>query len=405
MLKNKIKLLINTGQKLPVSIYQLECSGPLKTKLAKIIDSDKLPPVYYFFDKDKPYQGVFDFVAENSYLLCLSDIRAIKEAVRKSTKSKIEEIKRELVFTSKIDWGPGLFEAGEGIRGRIQERNSCFWGGKSGARLMLQEEPNGFAVKAYDIWDTPTDRFLGAWSEDFDRIWLFNHYGITASSIKYQIAVFAGAISHVFDAHKTRHYMGHLRNRGSWDGLFHINNGMTGIIENKSIRKVNREVRYDLGWKDRVFFRCINCGIDIDMNPIESGGKHYCEKCANDNLFMCSHDMKLYHRRYMMLGPDGRPYYRNNISKVNHFVEDCTTHRYILRSDSKEIKPNLFCHKDVKVYSCNECGEVSINMDHCMFCTTIQQITFSFPENPVSKIDGGMDAFGVKFNKKVEGYM
>jgi hypothetical protein len=171
-------------------------------------------------------------------------------------------------ITRRIEWSAGDFG----------DSGSCYWGCRSGARTMI-EENNGGAVRLYRdtgrgyarCWITPHG----------DGYVIWNGYGETT-------ATFANIVSAIFSMPYKRVS---LSNQGSDTNTLWINGGF-GYYVAENAPEFNGEI--DLGWDeiegedDR--YTCCNCGDSVDNDDvIMIRDEPYCCDCANVCYSCCCH--------------------------------------------------------------------------------------------------------------------
>jgi hypothetical protein len=280
--------------------------------------------------------------------------------------SQAKPIKHELyaMMTRDITWAPGEFG----------DSGSCYFGSKSGARQMIYDH-KGFVIKFYSpVNNSPVGRCWGVIDKDHFVNWNSYYTSYMHISAKNYLDLFGILLAGYFGMHKR--FMG-FTNNGKEAGVLHINNGCVVLDNDDAFLRDNNH--YDLKWKEvRKLHQCSYCGdqnFDPDFFEEDSAnGNLVCQKCAIQNLVICSLDMKFYNKQSMIKGPDDKLYYADNIDKVPFFVR-IYNRELIMMDQSKLLGKNIMGldvytrdNEDKKL--CPECVRqvIDVDVDTCQYC-------------------------------------
>jgi hypothetical protein len=236
-----------------------------------------------------------------------------------------ERVTYNFEFVDSFDWEAGDFG----------DSGSCYWGGHSGARLMLANN-NALAVCFFDDSDKGIAR---AWFVPVDESYIiFNGYGFSGDAtltITRVISSFLGlSYKHI-----------NLSNNGSDTQTLYINSGMGYVLGQPN--KIASITRYDFGWDDESADSCYHCGQMLCEDEVYYGPDNltFCEDCYCDHCSSCD--------------ICGEVYWSDEVRYVNgHSVCDwCYQHEYSI---------------------CNKCGEDVRNRNAVVisgqtFCQTCRQ--------------------------------
>jgi uncharacterized Zn finger protein (UPF0148 family) len=180
-------------------------------------------------------------------------------------------------FTKTIDWHAGDFG----------DDGSCFWGDKSGAKQMIEE--NGFAVRFYHKRNSGGGEERGnlrgyarAWLAPIseNRLIVFNGYGETSLTIARVLSVrFACGYKRIS-----------LLNNGTDGGCLWINGGSSYLLGDWG--KINDVESWDLQWDDidaEEGIVCHVCDCDLDEDDATHAHNRYGEivPCCDGCTFTC----------------------------------------------------------------------------------------------------------------------
>ncbi len=290
-----------------------------------------------------------------------------------NNKFRVSEHKAYVEFLSKPNWLPGDFAGDSG---------SCWWGGKSHGRKMMQTH-GGLALKFYqDNKGKPCARCWGINMEE-DLV-IFNLYEGSRlfpwpNNNRDPLLNVGVALANAF-AKKAYALESLVNNKKSTD-LFHINRGY-GVAVGDLAEKYYKKV-FDLKWQVENFVKCSFCGSELDAGTeifYDDGERAACETHAEANLDICSFDKKLYDKRRMKKGPDNKLYYSINLGKVPDFVSIYKTSEFAFKKDSYYLGvdadnyPVWIPEPDKKLCPSCKAMVIGINDAHCRYCEPIDDI-------------------------------
>jgi hypothetical protein len=169
-------------------------------------------------------------------------------------------------FTQDFNWKPGSF--GEAT-------DSCYWGCRSGARVMLKDN-NAWAVRFYQD-ETYSQGFARAWVVDNeDWLAMFNGYGLDICTISRIVAQFLD---------NAYYCKINLRNYGQKDATLWINGGVGWAVGPQDI--VTAIGTHDFEWEDPIG-KCCECGEQCGERWHEYQHLRICNDCFCDNYFECT---------------------------------------------------------------------------------------------------------------------
>ncbi|MBN1430460.1 MAG: hypothetical protein JXB07_18970 [Anaerolineae bacterium] len=178
-----------------------------------------------------------------------------------------ERVTYRFQFVDSFDWEAGDFG----------DSGSCYWGGRSGARLMLASN-DALAVCFFDEQDRGIAR---AWFVPVDEKYIvFNGYGFPGDptlTIARTISSFLGL---------SYKQIG-LANYGSTTGTLYINSGIGYVLgQPDQIASINF---YDFGWEDEHADSCHHCGQMLYDDEVYygPGDLTFCESCYCDHCSSC----------------------------------------------------------------------------------------------------------------------
>lgn len=165
-------------------------------------------------------------------------------------------------FVAEFDWQDGDYG----------DEGSCFWGDRSGARSLMQE--NGF--RAVQFVSERGNGYARAWMKQMGAKWiLFNAYGLTLTKMAQVLAGFWGV------AYKNIR----LRNSDNTTGLLYINGGQGVLLGNRSTIAPFNTI--DFGMVN--VGQCSECGQSLDVNDFMQtvGNTLYCRDCFHERYIVC----------------------------------------------------------------------------------------------------------------------
>lgn len=212
-------------------------------------------------------------------------------------------------FTDQFDWEAGDFG----------DSGSCFWGGRAGARVMIQNA-GGLALRFYTN-ATGERGFARCWLLPIPRkeaIIAFNIYGLNGNGI---------TVPRILSEFLGVPYKGQtvkFLNNGSDDNTLYIN-GAAGWLVGSGSQDWTGTV--DLHLHDEDAHTCVACG-DGCGEDYEWDGDYYCEDCYKDRFQRC---------------------------------EWCEDRFY--PDDLTEVNGNLYCERCLSRHftCCDRCGEYEAN--------------------------------------------
>jgi hypothetical protein len=176
-----------------------------------------------------------------------------------------EAVSYEFDFVNEFEWTPGTFG---------ENRNSCWWGSHSEARVMLRDN-GGLAMRFFHAgtdegyaraWLVPTKRFHV----------LFNGYGFGNPTLTIA-RIFAGFRGEVYQQIN-------LYNNGSSDSTVYINSGIGFVIG--TAENIEGIYTYDFEWWEEDTTECYDCGRRLHDDHVHYGANDlpYCLRC-HERLF------------------------------------------------------------------------------------------------------------------------
>lgn len=367
--------LVDTGKKTEMLLKLMKVDNKFISELLKT----KIPPFSFYVPdgmcsnntidrlnvglRDMMPKEFTEYLSEHSRADVIDKLRKYGEI---TTHSAYVE------FLSKPDWKPGDFAGDSG---------SCWWGGKSHGRKMMQTN-GGLALKfSTGLAERPRARCWGVNVED--NLVIFNLYEgkpiFPYPSGTDRLLAVGAAIALGFETEASKLYS-LVNNRKSSD-MFHINRGDGVLIGAKAEKYCNSTV--DLKWKVENFVKCSFCGTELDAGKeifYDGGDKAACEPHAEDHLDLCTFDKTLYDTRRLRRGPDEKLYYSLNLMKVPDFVPVYKSSEFAFKKDAHNLGRDVD-GKEVWVLNpnaklCPECKStiISKNEDRCRYCAPIDDI-------------------------------
>lgn len=324
----------------------------------------------------------------------LEDLRALKGMFKKPSISNT--IKLKVYFSSTADWTPGTF--GNPTQGS-HEGDSCFWGGRSTARKML-EMNGGIAVKMYKETDEPFCRFWMAPDGNGNFV-IFNYYSTDSKLLAFDYDLW-GIGKFLADALNMKAFPTYLLNKGTSSGTLYINNGYGLLLKQRGnkVKWYDRKV-INLNWSKEDIVMCTKCNEPVYIREAvdDVNGYLWCEDCADDNLEVCFYSGNLYIRDSMVTGPDGNLYGNNVISQIPEFVYDVLDNIFIFKEDAKEISTGKWTHVKHDVSICKHCGALLTDKDVCDDCDFVIKLKEKSEEMGILSENGRDIVFIVDSNR------
>lgn len=244
-------------------------------------------------------------------------------------------------FVNRFDWQAGDFG----------DRGSCYWGGHSGAREVMENE-GGLAIRFYNdgkgfgrAWIAPIDENLYI---------VFNGYGFT----HYPTLTIARVLAaHVGGSYKK---IG-LLNHGSSAGLLYINSDNGFIVGSPDA--IAEYSEYDLQWGEGI--TCENCGDELYEDDMYHGvdGERYCEHC--------------FYQEYTYCGRCGETTHNDDAHYIEYRSEDVCEYcydRYYVRcegcensfldGDCTDVNGVSYCNEDCLAEHTYECEHCESRLDN-----------------------------------------
>lgn len=287
--------------------------------------------------------------------------------------SCVEDTGRDLIITENFDWEPGTYG----------DTESCFWGCRAGAKLLL-EDNGGMALLIHGSNDEPLAR---AWCVPYENSYIvFNCYAVRKCPIT--IVTFARALSDLFNLAYYRNigltcrgincgplWINHSDEVSDWEG------GRAYIIGPQSVSTIEKvDLEYDPLY-------CDNCEDECDTDAYVEEGKVLCQCCwESSNICYCCekrvHEDDVYTVEDEVLCPrcfdheaftcfeceyhfwksdrieiEGRMYCKDCVSR--HYVECSVCSTLIRKSETCGIDGNdeVYCEKcwEEHTFECREC--------------------------------------------------
>lgn len=366
-LKDLVENLISKKTVFPISIYKIMISRTGEGKAINEFSHDDIKYcILSCYDTLYYYNGISDTnyyetpfrhtyrvnVAKYGEKFPLSTFRKFLAAIKTNGGYK-SWTKFYFEFSRDLDWDPGTFG----------DSGSCYFGGKAGARHMILNN-GGFAVKVYLDKDkrSPIGRMWGVVTKDGLITW----NGYTTKSATLQ-AMFPNYSYHYIYSLFLAKYMKlamntiDLYNGGTTSSTLHINNG--GILLTP---KASGIYKYDFNWKNADLYRCTYCGYrSYTASDFEFSNDNYiaCSRrgCAEKVFDVCNYDLQTYSNSNMIVGPDGKKYYKYNMVNIDYFVK-LYNNTWAFKKDCKSLTKLsgdvLWIPKTFKRKLCPGCDEL-----------------------------------------------
>lgn len=235
-----------------------------------------------------------------------------------------EQITFTFDFTNLIDWEDGDFG----------DSNSCFWGSRSAARGML-EQNNALAIRFY-AGDSGIGR---AWVAQLSnsRYIVFNGYGIQGNATLKIAQIMATWLG--LNYKKIA-----LCNHGETSSTLWINSDLGYLIGTPE--QTAAMDKHDLEFDCDDCYTCDNCGDSLDEDDSYStpNGESYCRDCFYNHYGYCAHCDDAYSQDYL--------YY---IESVGDVCEHCLDRHYTRCDKCEEHFPNDEITRIEDNFYCENC--------------------------------------------------
>lgn len=237
--------------------------------------------------------------------------------------------------------------------GDFGDEGSCYWSFNAGARDILEDELDAYAVRFYD-----PDQEYGvarAWAvpvcvrSDEQALILFNGYGYELLD---QVRVVSQALGNL-PYKRIR-----LTNEGECSGTLYINGGVGYILGKQEVIDAITSWDFDASTEGYGTVSCHHCGRRVheeDAYSPECSDYNYCERCYSDLFTFCEH---CHHDLWAeeAVHFNGMPYCESCLEDVA--AQCCECDEYFPKDEVYEVDGECYCEKCCpETYVCDHCGE------------------------------------------------